>query len=72
MSMRIIAKQIDVFKSVTQKNKYINQYIIYLMYEDTPVNAFIEYGEEAKNKKMVELSVKYQITNNITNEYLIN
>lgn len=70
--MRIIAKQIDIFKSVTQRNKYVNQYIIYLMYDDTPISAYIEYGEDAKNKKMVELSIKYQITKEITNEYLIN
>lgn len=70
--MKIIAKQIDIFKSVTQKNKYINQYIIYLMYDETPISAYIEYGEDAKNKKMVELSIKYQITKNITNQYLIN
>jgi hypothetical protein len=70
--MKIIAKQIDIFKSVTQKNKYINQYIIYLMYDETPISAYIEYGEDAKDKKMTELSIKYQITKNITNEYLIN
>ncbi len=70
--MRILAKQIDVFKSLTQRNKYVNQYIIYLMYEETPISAHIEYGEEAKNKKMLELSTKYQITKNITNQYLIN
>jgi len=70
--MRIVAKQIDVFKSLTQKNKYVNQYIVYLMYENTPISAYIEYGEDAKNKKITELSVKYQITKEITNEYLIN
>jgi hypothetical protein len=70
--MRIVAKQIDVFKSLTKRNDYINKYIIYLMYEDTPISAYVEYGDEAKNKKMVELSTKYQITKNITNEFLIN
>jgi len=70
--MRIVAKQIDVFKSLTKKNEYVNKYIIYLMYEETPISAHIEYGEEAKNRKMVELSIKYQITKNITNQYLIN
>ena len=70
--MRLITKQIDVFKSLTKKDEYINKYIIYLMYEDTPISAYIEYGEEAKNRKMVELSTKYQITKQITTEYLIN
>jgi hypothetical protein len=49
--MRILAKQIDVFKSLTKRNDYINKYIIYLMYEDTPISAYVEYGDEAKNKK---------------------
>jgi hypothetical protein len=70
--MRILAKQIDVFKSLTQRNKYVNQYIIYLMYEETPISAHIEYGEEAKNRKIIELSTKYKITKDITNQYLIN
>ena len=70
--MRIVAKQIDVFKSVTKKNEYVNKYIIYLMYEDTPISAYIEYGDEAKDRKILELNKRYQITNEITNQYLIN
>ena len=43
------------------------------MYENTPISAHIEYGDEAKHKCVSELNKKYQITDNvITNEYLIN
>jgi hypothetical protein len=71
--VKILVKQIDLFKSVLNKGVYVPKYIIYLMYENTPISAHIEYGDEAKQKCVSELNKKYQITDNvITNEYLIN
>ena len=70
--MKILVKEIDLYKSVINRKQYVSKYLIYLMYEDTLVSAYIEYGEDSKNRKIQELDRKYQITNNITNEYLIN
>lgn len=70
--MKILVNEIDIYKSSVNKTKKISEYIIYLMFENTPVEAFIEYGVEAKNKKINELTSLYRINNNITTNFLIN
>jgi hypothetical protein len=40
-AMNILVKQVDLFKSVTTPKKYLAMYLVYLMYENTPVSAHI-------------------------------
>lgn len=70
--MRIVTNEIDIYKSSKQKSKTISEYVVYLMFENTPVEAYIEYGVEAKEKRIKELISIHRVNNNITNNYLIN
>jgi hypothetical protein len=70
--MRIITNEIDIYKSSKKRGRCISEYIIYLMYENTPIKAYIEYGTEAKNKRISKLNSIHRIEHNITNNFLIN
>lgn len=63
--MRLVIREIDKYKSAKHKNKILTEYIIYLMYGDTPIEAYLEIGELAKNKKIVELYLQYNLDNKI-------
>ena len=70
--MRIVTNEIDIYKSSKKRGKTISEYVVYLMFENTIVEAYIEYGVEAKEKRIKELISKHRVNNNITNNYLIN
>ncbi len=47
--MHILIKKIDEYKSKNHKNKVILEYIVYLMVDDTPVEAVTAFGAEEKD-----------------------
>lgn len=47
--MYILVKKIDEYKSKVHKNKTIPEYIVYLMLDDTPIEANTAFGEKEKN-----------------------
>ncbi len=53
--MNLLVKQIDVFKSVKHKGKIVAEYIIYVMIGNTPIKAYVEIGNEAKDKRILSL-----------------
>lgn len=57
MKKKIIIKEIDKLKSTTTKDKFISQYIIYYMVNDAKVEAFIEFGDEAMEIRLTELTL---------------
>jgi len=63
--MKIIIKEIDKYRSLTFKHKLISKYIIYLTsVNNNNIEAYIEYGEEAKKARVNELLVTHFIHNN--------
>ena len=44
--MDIKINEIDVYKSTKFKGKVLSEYIVYLMVDDTPVEAYTAFGEE--------------------------
>lgn len=57
MEKKILIKEIDKLKSVSSKDKFISQYIIYYMVNEAKVEAFIEFGDEAMNIRVNELAL---------------
>lgn len=47
--MYILVKKIDEYKSKVHKDKTISEYIIYLMVDDTPIEANTALGEKEKD-----------------------
>ena len=54
MDTKIIVKEVDRFKSQVFKGKYISEYIIYLNFNGTNVEAFTELGEVAKKSRILD------------------
>ena len=59
--MRILVKTCDVFKSLNHKQKYFYEFIIYVMVDDTPIEAYTEIGGELRNKRIKELMSLHDI-----------
>jgi hypothetical protein len=59
--MRILVKTCDVFKSQKHKQKYFYEFIIYVMVDDTPIEAYTEIGGELRNKRILELMSTHDI-----------
>lgn len=55
LEKRIIIKEVDKLFSVTHKDKYISEFIIYLMIGETRIEAYNELGEDAKKIRVNEL-----------------
>lgn len=59
--MRILVKICDIFKSSKHKNKYFYEFIIYLMVDETPIEAYTEIGGELRNKRIKDLMSLHDI-----------
>lgn len=70
--MRILTKEIDKYKSLRHKSKMISQFIIYLMAEDVPIEAYLEFGIDKRDERIDRLITLHKITDSITNQYIIN
>jgi len=54
---KIIIKEIDRFKSIKHKYKYVSEYLIYLDCDEAGlhINAYTEIGDTAKRDRVNEL-----------------
>lgn len=68
--MRIVAREIDKYKSTVHEDKYISEYIIYLMVENVPIEAHLMMGTKDRDKTVSQLNLLHNI-DSITHEYLI-
>jgi hypothetical protein len=59
--MNILVKICDVLKSSTYKNKYAYEFIVYLMYDETPIEAYLELGGIARNNRIKDLMFLHNI-----------
>ena len=59
--MRILVKICDIFKSSKHKNKYFYEFIVYLMVDETPIEAHTEIGGVARNNRIKELMSLHNI-----------
>jgi hypothetical protein len=62
--MELIIKELDTYKSLNNRKKTLKEYIIYLMYENTPIKAYIEYGQQSRDNRIKELNILNKIKNN--------
>lgn len=51
--MYILIKKIDEYKSKRHKNKFISEFIVYLMIDDIPIEATIALGEKEKDSTVL-------------------
>lgn len=65
MTMYILVKKIDEYKSKTHKNKVVPEFIVYLMIDDTPIEAVTAFGEEQKNSAILDYYNKFAWQTNI-------
>lgn len=70
--MRIVSKEIDQYKSTKHKDKRISEFIIYLMADNTSVEAHVELGPENRDKRIAYYNDGYIAPLDITHQYLIN
>lgn len=69
--MKIIVKQIN--KPITENNiNIVNEYLIYLNKNGINIKAFIEYGDELKQKRINELFHQYFGNSNLPIEEIVN
>lgn len=61
--MRIVWKEVDIYKSTQFKGKTLPEYIIYVMVDDTIIEAYIEIGDENKLKRIETLKPLHGTTN---------
>lgn len=59
MAMYILVKKIDEYKSTRHKNKVIPEFIVYLMIDDTPIEANTAFGEEQKDSVVLNYYNKF-------------
>ncbi len=57
--MKVVVKECDRFKSTLHKNRYISEYLIYIMIDDIPIECHSAIGEDAKNDKLLELATNH-------------
>lgn len=70
--MRIITKEIDQYTSMVHADKIISEYIIYLMIDDMPIEAYTEFGIKGRNKRVEYLNRRNNAQLEITHFSLIN
>lgn len=63
--MFILVKKIDEYKSKIHKNKIIPEFIVYLMIDDTPIEAITVLGEKEKNLIVLNYYNKFAWQTNI-------
>lgn len=57
--MYILVKKIDEYKSTKYKNKFVSEFIVYLMVDNTPIEANTVLGEEQKNSTILSYYNKF-------------
>lgn len=63
--MYILVKKIDEYKSKNHKNKVIPEFIVYLMIDDTAIEAVTAFGEEQKDSVVLNYYNKFAWQTNI-------
>lgn len=57
--MYILVKKIDEYKSKKHKDKVIPEYIVYLMIDNTPIEAVTAFGNEQKDLSVLSYYNKF-------------
>jgi hypothetical protein len=57
--MKILVKHIDKLVSVTQPNKVVDQYAVYVMSDNQPIYGDIAYGSSNKDVLVSKLFLRY-------------
>lgn len=57
--MYILVKKIEEYKSTRFKNKVIPEYIIYLLFGDTPIEAQIAIGDKERDSIVLQYFNSY-------------
>ena len=70
--MRIVTKEIDQYTSMVHADKMISEYIIYLMVDDMPIEAYTELGIALRDKRIEFLNRRSNAELQITHFSLIN
>jgi hypothetical protein len=77
MNKKIVIKEVDKLLSVLHKDRIVTEYIIYVIINENtiqPLEAYTEFGEEAKKARVNELILLHFITEDnqpINNEDII-
>lgn len=77
MNKKIVIKEIDKLLSALHKDRIVSEYIIYVIMDDNyiqPLEAYTEFGDDAKKTRVNELILLHFITENnqlINNEEII-
>jgi len=77
MEKKIVIKEIDKLKSALHKDRIVTEYVIYVIINDNhiqPLEAYTEFGEDAKKTRVNELILLHFITEDnqpINNEDII-
>jgi len=53
--MHILVKRIDTYKSTKHKGKFISEFIIYVMIDEVPIEAYTELSTQAVVDRIEEL-----------------
>lgn len=69
--MKILIKQFDTFKSIKNKNKFVNEYLIYLKNDTVLTKCYIVLGDEAKKEKVNEILFENFITEDWTENSIV-
>ena len=69
--MRIVTKEIDQYTSMVHTDKMISEYIIYLMVDDMPIEAYTELGIKERDKRVAFLNRRSNAELQITHFNLI-
>lgn len=64
MKQKILIKEIDKLVSVVSQSRVVTEYIIYYMVDDNKVEAYTEFGDNAKNIRVNEILLKHFIIDN--------
>jgi hypothetical protein len=59
MEKKIVIKEIDKLVSVVNKDRVINEYIVYVMHGSTKIEAYVELGDDAMKLRVTELAVQH-------------
>jgi uncharacterized protein YegL len=64
---KIVIKEIDRLNSTLHKSRVTSEYLIYLMKDGAPMEAYTEMGEIAKHERVNDLIVSNFIDNDFNN-----
>lgn len=68
MGKKIVIKEIDKLASALHKDRIVTEYIIYVIINDNqiqPLEAYTEFGDDAKNTRVNELILLHFITEDL-------